>query len=70
MVYDQPSLAAAMTRIEALPVFTLDRLPQRWRLLIKARAELGAKTILAMIPVTVTTEWTESRKFRGPGGGP
>lgn len=69
-VHDPKELAAAMTRIDALPLFTLDRLPQRWRLLIKARAELGAKTVLALIPVNITTEWIESRKFRGPGGEP
>jgi hypothetical protein len=70
MVHDRPALAAAMTRLEALPVFTLDPLPERWRLLIKARAELGSKTVLTLIPVTVSTEWSESRKFRGPGSKP
>lgn len=69
-VHDHQALAAAMTRIDALPVFTLDPLPRAWRLLIKARAELGSKTVLAMIPVAVTTEWTESRKFRGPAREP
>jgi hypothetical protein len=57
-----------MTRIDALPLFTLDRLPREWRLLIKARAELGARTVLAIVPVSITTEWIESRKFRGLGG--
>jgi hypothetical protein len=66
MVHDHNALAAAMTRIESLPVFTLDLLPEPGRLLIKVRAELGSKTLLAMIPVAVATEWTESRKFRGP----
>jgi hypothetical protein len=69
-VHDPQSLATAMTRIDALPLFTLERLPRQWRLLIKARAELGAKTVLAMIPVSITTEWTESRKFRGSSGEP
>jgi hypothetical protein len=67
-VRDPQALATAMTRIDALPLFTLDRLPREWRLLIKARAELGARTVLAMVPVSITTEWIESRKFRGPGG--
>ncbi|HTQ78758.1 MAG TPA: DUF4390 domain-containing protein [Thermoanaerobaculia bacterium] len=63
-VHDPKALAGAMTRIEALPVFTLDKLPNSWRLLIKARAELGSKTVLGLIPVLLTTEWVESRKFR------
>lgn len=63
-LHDPQALATAMTRIEALPLFALDKLPRQWRLLIKARAELGSKTILALVPVSVATEWVESRKFR------
>jgi uncharacterized protein DUF4390 len=65
-VRDQAALAGALSRVEALPVFTLGKLPARWRLLIRARAELGSKTILSLIPVDITTDWVESRKFRPP----
>jgi len=68
--HDQQALAGAMTRLEALPVFTLDRPPEPWRLLIKARAELGSKTVLSLVPVLITTEWVESRKFRLPAREP
>jgi hypothetical protein len=66
-VHDQQALAEAMTRVESLPVFTLASLPSRWRLLVKARAELGSRTILSIIPTAITTDWVESRKFRAPG---
>jgi hypothetical protein len=69
-VHDRNVLAGAMTRLAALPVFALDRPPEPWRLLIKARAELGSKTVLSLIPITVTTEWVESRKFRVPARQP
>jgi hypothetical protein len=65
-VHDQQALAAAMTRVESLPVFTLASLPRRGRLLVKARAELGSRTALSIVPVAITTDWVESAKFRAP----
>jgi len=66
-VHDQQALAEAMTRVESLPVFSLASFPSRWRLLVKARAELGSRTILSIIPTAIITDWVESRKFRAPG---
>ncbi|MGH9361523.1 MAG: DUF4390 domain-containing protein, partial [Thermoanaerobaculia bacterium] len=50
-VRDERALERAMTRIQAVPVFTLEGLPRGQRLLVRARAELGTRTILALIPV-------------------
>lgn len=65
-VRDRKSLEEAMTRVEQLPVFSLDGLPRSWRVLVKAQAELGSRTILSLIPVAITTDWKESRKLRIP----
>lgn len=59
----------AMARIGPLPVFHLDGVRTRGRLLVKVQAELGSRTLLSFIPVAVATEWAESNKFRSPGGG-
>jgi hypothetical protein len=56
-------LEAAMTRFERLPLFRLDA-ARGGRLLVKGRCELGSRTLLSFIPVHVTTDWAESRKFR------
>jgi Domain of unknown function (DUF4390) len=66
-VRDRADLAAAMTRIDGVPVFTLDDRSPRGRLLIKVRAELGSLTILGFIPAAIHTEWRDSNKFRHPG---
>ena len=66
-VRDRQTLEEAMTHIERLPVFSLAGLPQEWRLLVKAEAELGSRTILSLIPVTNSTKWRESPKFHPPG---
>jgi hypothetical protein len=65
-VRDRLELAAAMTRIGPLPVFTLEPMPGRPRLLVKVKAELGSRMILLLIPATIDTGWAESRKFRPP----
>src|SRR4029079_723660 len=69
-VRDQQALAVAMTQIGPLPVFTLDDVPRGGRLLVQAPAELGARMVLAFIPVTIGTDWKESKKFRSGGGKP
>lgn len=66
MVHDLDALERAMTHFERLPAFTLPPEPKGERLLVRARAELGSKTVLWLIPTKITTGWEESRKFR-PG---
>lgn len=68
-VRDRRSLEQAMTRLEAVPVFTLEGAPRGQRLLVRARAELGTRMVLALIPARVATAWAESRKFRVPAAG-
>lgn len=63
-VRDKQALAEAMTHVGPLPIFTLDDLPRSWRLLVKVRAELGSRMVLALVPVTIGTDWKESKKFR------
>jgi hypothetical protein len=65
-LHDPQALAESMTRIDWLPIFTLAGIPAGWRLLVKARAELGSRTVLSIVPVAITTDWVESRKFRTP----
>ncbi len=64
MVRDMPDLERAMTEVDDLPAFELGNLPRAWRLLVRARAEVGAKTVLFFIPAHLTTDWQESNKFR------
>lgn len=59
-------LEAAMTRFAGLHLFTLEGSAPRRRLLIKARAKLGDKTLLRILPTTDATGWVESSKFRPP----
>ncbi len=68
VVHSLDDLKTAMTHVAGLKAFTLDDLPHDWRLLVKVQAELGSRTILSLIPVTVTTDWVQSRKFRAPAG--
>ena len=63
---NRAELVAAMTRFERVPLFALAGIPAGTRLLVKARALLGSRTLLAFIPVDVETDWVESRKFRAP----
>lgn len=66
MVRSLDELREAMTRFRSVPAFTLDPLPRRWRLLVKVRALLGSRTLFALIPTRVTTDWQESDKFWAP----
>lgn len=66
-VRDRKALEEAMTRVENLPVFSAAGLPHEWRLLVSVEAELGSRTMLSFIPVTISTDWRESKKFRAPG---
>ncbi len=63
---DRDELERVMTRFDGLSVFTLGDLNPARRLLIRARADLGSKTLLGFIPTKVSTDWVRSRKFRPP----
>lgn len=67
-VHERTEVEEVMTRIGPLPVFDLEGLPRQGRLLIKVQAELGSRTLLSFIPVTLATDWKDSPKFRVPGG--
>ena len=68
VVRDLDDLALAMTRLDDVPVFELDDVPRRVRLQVRIRALLGSKTLFAVIPSTVSTDWAESEKFRPTNG--
>jgi hypothetical protein len=65
-VRERQALEKAMTTVENLPVFSLAGLPGEGRLLVKVLAEMGSRTMLSFIPVTINTDWRESPKFRVP----
>jgi hypothetical protein len=67
-MHDRKAVEAAMTRIDRLPVFSLANLHDRRRMLLRARAELGSRTVLSFVPVLITTDWVESEKFRPSWG--
>ena len=65
-------LEQAMTRFDKLTVFHVDDVkpnPRR-RALVRARAELGSKTMLLIIPTRIETDWVKSEKFSLPSGQP
>lgn len=64
---DRDELERAMTRIESIPTFVLghDLNPDK-RYLIKARAKLGSRTVMLLIPTRIETDWVTTRKFRPP----
>lgn len=66
VAHDREELERAMSRFAALHVFTLGNLDPERRLLIRARAELGPRTIFGVVPGRETTDWVRSRKFRPP----
>jgi len=65
-VRERQELEAAMTVIQQLPVFSLEGLAREGRLLVKVQAEMGSRTMLSFIPVSINTDWKESPKFRVP----
>lgn len=65
---DRREVQEAMTRLGPLPVFSLEGVRERDRILVKVRAELGTRTFLSFIPVTAATDWAESNKLRLSGG--
>jgi Domain of unknown function (DUF4390) len=67
-VRERQEVQDAMTHLGPLPVFSLEQVRERGRILVKVRAELGSRTFLSFIPVTVASDWAESNKLRIPGG--
>lgn len=59
-------LRAAMTRFDNLHLFDTSDLQSDRRVWVRARAALGSKQTLLIIPTTVQTDWAESRRFRLP----
>ena len=64
VVRDDQELERALTRFDAVPVFTLEGGGGRRRLLIRMRAEIDSANFLFFIPRRVATPWRYSRKFR------
>lgn len=67
---DRDELEQAMTRFESLPVLELGDLKPNKRFLIRARAELGSRTMMLIIPTRVHTDWVRSKKFFPPPDAP
>lgn len=67
---DRDELERVMTRFSGLTIFHLGDKSADKRLSVGARAELGSKTTLLIIPTRVKTDWVRSRKFRLPADQP
>ena len=67
---DREELERHMTHFSGLTVFHLEDVAKNKRLSVGARAELGSKTTLLIIPTRVKTDWIRSRKFRLPADPP
>jgi len=66
VVREISELRDAMTRFENLRLFTVEGLDTKKRLWVLARANLGSRHLLSLIPMTIQTDWAESRRFRLP----
>ncbi len=55
---NEEELRDAMTTFSNWPAFQLETVP-RGRTVVRLRAELGSRTILAFIPTTIHTDWAE-----------
>lgn len=64
VVRERDELERIMTRFSRVPLFSVEDVKTDRRLVVKARADLGSKTVLLLIPKTVSTDWVQSRKFR------
>jgi hypothetical protein len=67
---NREELEVAMTRFSDLSLFKLEKIKPEKRLSVRARAELGSKTTLLIIPTRVKTEWTRSTWFIPPSAQP
>jgi len=70
IAHDREELEGAMTRFSDLTVFHLGDFKSNKRISVRARAELGSKTTLLIIPTRIKTDWVRSRRFRPPEGQP
>ncbi len=59
-----------MTRFSGLTLFHLGDIGPKKRISVRARAELGSKTTLLIIPTQVKTDWVRSRRFLAPADVP
>ncbi len=66
VIQDLAALQRAMTHIDRFAAFPLGEQDNSVRLLVRARAELGSRNILSLIPTKIRTDWFDSRKFRPP----
>lgn len=64
IVRDADELERAMTVLEDFPVFTLEERLKDDDYYVRARAELGTRTVLAFIPRTLATDWTKTGNLR------
>jgi hypothetical protein len=64
VVREIPELKRAMTEIDSLPVFELDNpLAGERPVALRVRGELGSRTILWLIPDSITTDWASTEKI-------
>lgn len=63
---DLNGVERAMTVILDLPAFSLGDREQAQPLTLRVRGNLGSRTILSLVPTSITTDWAESRRFFVP----
>ena len=64
VVRDAEQLEKAMTVLEDFPLFTLDERLREDDYYVRGRVELGTRTVLAFIPRTLATDWTQTGRLR------
>ena len=64
VVLELDELRAALTSFEDVMLFSTDDIQSGRRVHVRARASVGSRSILFLIPTTVKTEGAESRRFR------
>ena len=69
VVSSAEELEAAATRLEDFAAVEVAGLRAERPMVVRARAELGTRTILSLIPAIRTTEWAESERFEISAGG-
>ena len=57
-------LEEAMTRFESIVLFSSEGIRSTRRLHVRARAAVGSRSILFLIPTRVKTDWADSERFR------
>jgi hypothetical protein len=64
IVRDPAALEMALTRFEGIEIFPSGAISTDDRVLVRVRADLGAKSGFLFLPTRETTGWERSRKFR------